>query len=83
MKVSSLILVMLVLSCNNSGNTTRNEKDSLDSISQIQKQIIDSAADKAREQVNFIEKQGKKMIDSTTAVKKEQLGKEDSLQRRK
>jgi|GEM_PF-5956082 len=83
MKVSSLILVMLVLSCNNSGNTTRNEKDSFDSVSQIQIQIIDSAADKAREQVDSIEKQGKKMIDSTTTVKKEQLGKEDSLQRRK
>ena len=83
MKLFALLLVILVLSCNNSGNTTRNEKDSLDSTSQIQKQIIDSAADKAREQVNFIEKQGKKMIDSTTTVKKEQLGKEDSLQRRK
>jgi len=83
MKVSSLILVMLVFSCNNSGNTTRNEKDSFDSVSQIQIQIIDSAADKAREQVDSIEKQGKKMIDSTTTVKKEQLGKEDSLQRRK
>jgi len=83
MKVSSLILVMLVLSCNNSGNTTRNEKDSFDSVSQIQIQIIDSAADKAREQVDSIEKQGKKMIDSTTAAKKGQLRKEDSLKRKK
>jgi len=83
MKLSPLTLMILILSCNNSEDSYRNEKDSLDSVSRSQKHVIDSAADKAREQVDSIEKQGKKMIDSTTAAKKGQLRKEDSLKRKK
>jgi hypothetical protein len=83
MKQSALTLVILILSCNNSGDSYGNEKDSLDSISRSQKQVIDSAADKAREQVDSIEKQGKKMIDSTTAAKKAQLRRQDSLKKKK
>ena len=73
MKLFGLTVVILLVSCNHSGDTTVNKKDSLDSVAHAQKTIIDSAANKAREKIDSIEKQGKKMIDSTTAVKKRRI----------
>lgn len=83
MKLFTLTVVILLVSCNNSADTTENKKDSLDSVAHAQKNIIDSAANEARKKVDSIEKQGKEMIDSTTAVRKEELQKEDSLKRKK
>ena len=75
--------LLLLLSCNNSGDTVSSERDSLDSVAHAQKQIIDSAADRSREQVDSIEKAGKKMIDSTITEKKQQLEKQDSIRKKK
>lgn len=82
MKFFASILILL-LSCNNPANTVRDQKDSLDSISRLQKQIIDSAADNSREQVDSIEKAGKKMVDSTIRAKKQNLEKQDSIGQKK
>lgn len=70
------ILVIFALAgslaaCNNSANTTGDQKDSLDSIASEKKDVVDSTAE-----------QQKDRIDSNTERKKDAIDKMDSLNRR-
>ena len=56
--------------CNNTGESTDNKKDSLDSIANAQKAAIDSSADRKID-----------VIDSVTQRKKDSLDRIDSINR--
>ncbi len=56
--------------CNNSGESTENKKDSLDSIASEQKNMIDSTAERKENR-----------IDSVTERKKDSLERKDSMKR--
>jgi hypothetical protein len=83
MRIFISVGLLLLSSCNNSGDAISNERDSLDSVAHAEKQIIDSAADRSREQVDSIEKAGKKMVDSTITQEKQQLEKQDSIRKKR
>jgi hypothetical protein len=67
----TFLLAGSLVACNNSGDTTGEKKDSLDSMATEKKDMIDSSAD-----------QRKDKIDSTTELKKDQLDKVDSMNRK-
>lgn len=65
-KVFMLCAVAAVFTaCNNSADTARSEKDSLDSVANAQKNAIDSAADQRIETIDSLTDEKKDMIDST------------------
>ncbi len=66
-----IALAGTLAACNNSADSTAEQKDSIDSIGAEKKEMIDSAAE-----------QKKDAIDSTTAQKKENLEKVDSATNR-
>lgn len=67
--MAGLIAISLA-ACNNSGETTENKKDSIDSMAREQKNMIDSTAEKKEDR-----------IDSTAERKKDSLDRKDSLKR--
>jgi hypothetical protein len=67
--LAGLITVSLS-ACNNSGESTENKKDSLDSIAREQKNMIDSTAERKEDK-----------IDSATERKKDSLERKDSMKR--
>lgn len=66
-----LALAGSLAACNNSGDTTGEKKDSIDSMASEKKDMIDSTAD-----------QQKDKIDSSAEQKKEALDRMDSLNHR-
>ena len=68
----ALAILVSLAACNNSGTSTGEKKDSLDSVAREKKERIDSSAE-----------QRKDVIDSTTNHQKQALDKVDSMNRKK
>jgi len=68
----ALAILASLAACNNSGTSTGDKKDSLDSVASEKKDRIDSSAE-----------QRKDVVDSTTKHQKQVLDKMDSLNHKK
>lgn len=66
-----LALAGSLAACNNSGDTTGEKKDSIDSMASEKKDVVDSMASEKKD-----------MIDSTADKKKEALDRADSIRRK-
>jgi hypothetical protein len=69
--LAMFLLAGSLVACNNSGETTGDKKDSLDSMATERKDMVDSTAD-----------QKKDMIDSSTDRKKDSLDRIDSMKKK-
>jgi hypothetical protein len=69
---AALAIIASLVACNNSGTSTGDKKDSLDSVASEKKDRIDSSAEKRKD-----------VVDSTTAHQKQVVEKMDSLNHKK
>jgi hypothetical protein len=72
---------VIFTACNNSADSTDNKKDSLDSVANLQKKMVDSTTKEGKTELDSAGKATKQVIDSTTEMKKKALDSRDSARR--